>query len=620
MKRRKGSRILAAMLSVILCLSPGASAGIQKAVVHVQAAGLLPDVQEWDGFSQNKGSDLTFSIGAPGEDWTYCMSQSMTWDTGAAYRITINLDSTKARYICAGPENHTRDYYDEYKIPIEAADGQEVSNEFVIKDGASGSLFLWLGAWMQGHKDNTMMYEDEEAHTIKINSVTLEKLSGGSGGSGGSGDVGGGDDPVDPSGEYGENLSAPYDFAGEREAYNQEYQSEGLDFDTENAVVNGDLAAGLEGWGVNGPAPAVSGYKMRWKDIVVGDEADWSRSVNQAVGSRDGSYQVKMKVETSMARKILVGDVDGTKQIVSLEQGINDVSVDFKSWTAGKPLWICVAGKVQGENGERLVEEADKNRSHTVNVWGISMVTIPERDVPNEDGDGDMEYVPSEVNVAADKTSAVISFPGVPQAVSYKVYQRTQANGETTDTLVTELMADEGKSWYSYEVTGLSSDTKYTFVLETCFPEDVVLTEGSNKVVRTVTTESSGSSGGGTTIMGYPYSSVADSSNDNSQSESFQLSQETLDTITFSCPSAVKAKTANKKAIAVLSAELQEIMGQNGITCTITYKSSNNKVLRANSKTGRLRAKKTGQVTVKATITFSNNQKKVLKKAIKIKQ
>lgn len=624
MRMRKGSRLLVAAMSAMLVLSPVATPlGLQGMVIQAQAEeNLVPNnVNEWNGARFGEMSpDGTFNIKEVLDDYAYSVAQNITWEVGATYQVTINLDSTKARDICVGPDNHCKEHYLDYKIAINAEDNQTVTNTFTILDGASANMFIKLGANIQG--TSYKMYDDNEVHTVKINSVTLVKIADGPGGGNqGGGGQGGG---TTPEGTYGDDLDAPYDFAAERQIYNEENQQEGLDFDTENVVVNGNLATGtMEGWDIGGgAAPAVTGYKLRWKDIVAGDADDWSMSIKQNVGEKEGSYRLFMKAETNMARKILVGDVDGTKQVVALQEGINDIDVTFKSWTPGKPLWISVAGKVQGANGERLVEEADKNTKHTVNVWGVSMAFIPEKDVETDPDDGDMNYTPASVNITPDKTQVGVIFSAVEKATSYKLYRRETKDNQPTDTLITEIMAQADKTQYEYSIAGLTADTKYTFVLEACFPEEIKVPEGANQVIRTVTTESSGStSGGGSGItMGYPYPSTADNdSSDNNQSDTVTIPANELNEIGMNAPTTVKAKTTNKKVTVTIPDSLKETLEKNGVTYKITYKSSNNKILRINSKTGKIRAKKAGKITAKVTITFSNNQKKVLKKVVKVK-
>ena len=416
--------------------------------------------------------------------------------------------------------------------------------------------------------------------------------------------------------EFGADLAEPYDFAKEKEAYHG-------DFDADNMIENGDFATNEKApWEEFGGAnnATVSGYKLRFNDIDSSGIADYSMAIRIMDILKAGTYQISLKAESTVTRKILIGNLDGAPGayvLAEVQAGkVNEIEVTVKS-SMQSSLWISVAGYTQGQNGNTREEMVGAGK-HSINLWGISMIDLSNIDVENDDTD-DMEYAPASVNVDVDRTQATLTFPAVKQAVSYKLYRRELSDGAETETLINEIAAEEGKAQYTCSITGLTEGTTYTFVLETCFPEGVEVPENANRIVRTVTTESgSGGGGGGSGItMGYPYASEA--ADNGNQQEVYQIPEANLDSITMQAPSKVKAKTADRTASVTIPDTLTEILEKNAVTYQVTYKSSNNKVLRVNRKTGRIRAKKAGKVTVKATVAFSNGQSRVLKKTVKVK-
>lgn len=168
-------KILAVVMSVAMAVGMMATGTVAKA-----ADSLLPLVGEWTGFSNGVESKepVTFNFtdaNDGSDDWEKCISTAATWEEGATYQVTLDVESTIARKINVGPETMTRSRYEETLIDIPA--GQSVvTNRFVIPSNASPSLFIFLGRKVQ--TQDVYMYEEGSGdQTVVINSVEVIKVT-----------------------------------------------------------------------------------------------------------------------------------------------------------------------------------------------------------------------------------------------------------------------------------------------------------------------------------------------------------------------------------------------------------------------------------------------------------
>lgn len=95
--------------------------------------------------------------------------------------------------------------------------------------------------------------------------------------------------------------------------------------------------------------------------------------------------------------------------------------------------------------------------------------------------------------------------------------------------------------------------------------------------------------------------------------KTLSLTKGKISTIGINIPDTLAVtKSFKSKNIKNLDASLMPVI--------VTYKSSNNKIVRVNSKTGKIRAKAKGSVTVTATVRLKNGKKKVYKTKVIVKE
>lgn len=293
----------------------------------------------WDSFENNatvtwNEYSTVFEINGYEADWGQSIKQAVSFEQGATYKVSFDIESTIARTVSADIADRSPREFTSETIP---ANTKTTLTYETTAPSASGSFFIYLGGV-------------SDAHTVTISNVSIVKVN-----------EGGSQQPVNPGPEGADTED------GEK-----------VEAVEGNLLQNGNFADKDKNWGMNNTNADVYFNKYRTVFQIKGEAADWGQGLYQLVTLQSGpKYKVSFDVETSVERKITVDINDAGREFTSELIPANKkttISYETSDVNNGENKFYIYLGGVSGLGNHKVV------------ISNVSIVEMPE-DLPNTEND-----------------------------------------------------------------------------------------------------------------------------------------------------------------------------------------------------------------------------------------